>query len=311
MKKIIYITDDDFLKHQMTPGHPESPARLKSIEAALKTAGLWERLDAIPPTPCSIEQLQRVHSRAHIDLIFQLGAEAASAGLVAIDPDTYINADTLIAARKAAGATALAADLVLAGNCEAAFCAVRPPGHHAERDRAMGFCFFNNIAVGAAQALEAHGLERVAVVDFDVHHGNGTQDIFQNDARVLFCSTHQHPFYPGTGSRSAAGNVVNVPLPAGADGRSFRQAVDNEWLPALRDFRPELLFISAGFDAHREDPLASLGLVEEDYAWVTRQLVGIARQYCRGRLVSSLEGGYNLSALGASVAAHVLALLDG
>ncbi|HEX7028723.1 MAG TPA: histone deacetylase family protein [Gammaproteobacteria bacterium] len=310
MRKIVYISDEDFLKHQMTPGHPESPDRLTAIEKALKTAGLWQKLEHITPIPSSMEQLLRVHSREHIDSIYLLGTKASAGGLVTVDPDTYMNADTLNAARKAAGAAVLAVDKVLSGDTDAAFCAVRPPGHHAERDRAMGFCFFNNIAVGGAQALETHGLSRVAIVDFDVHHGNGTQDIFKNDARVLFCSTHQYPFYPGTGDRSPADNIVNVPLPAGADGRMFRQAVSSDWLPALHDFKPEMLFISAGFDAHREDPLALLGLVEEDYYWVTRQLVDMARQHCRGRVVSSLEGGYNLAALGASVTAHVRALLE-
>lgn len=310
MKKIIYITDEDFLKHAMTPGHPESPARLTAIESALKTAGLWDRLARIRPAPCSMEQLQRVHTREHIDSIFRLAAGLSAGELVAIDPDTYMNADTLNAARKAAGAVAQATDLVVGGEAEAAFCAVRPPGHHAERDRAMGFCFFNNIAVGAAQALEMHDLQRVAIIDFDVHHGNGTQDIFKNDSRVLFCSTHQYPFYPGTGDRLPAGNMVNVPLPAGTDGRVFRQAVSNDWLPVLHDFKPEILFISAGFDAHREDPLAALGLVEADYYWLTQQLIDIARQYCRGRVVSSLEGGYNLSVLGTSVVAHLQAFLE-
>lgn len=307
----LYISHEDFLKHQMTPGHPESPARLTAIEDVLKAGGLWQRLEHVPAADCGVEQLQRVHDKAHIDLIFQQAAGASAGRLVTIDPDTYMNPHTLSAARKAAGAVVLAVDSVLSANTEAAFCAVRPPGHHAERSQAMGFCFFNNVAVGTAHALGTHGLKRVAVVDFDVHHGNGTQDIFQNEARVLFCSTHQHPFYPGTGNRSSADNIVNVPLPAGADGRLFRRAINDDWLPALHDFKPEMLFISAGFDAHRDDPLAALGLIEEDYYWVTQQLIDVARQHCRGRVVSSLEGGYNLSALGASVAAHLSAFLDG
>lgn len=308
--KIIYISNKDFLKHQMTPGHPECPARLQAIESALQAGGLWQRLEHLTATECSVEQLQRVHGRAHIDFIVRQAAEASVTGLVTLDPDTYMNPHTLTAALKAAGAVVLGTDSVLSGDAEAAFCAVRPPGHHAERNRAMGFCFFNNIAVGVAQALEAHGLKRVAIADFDVHHGNGTQDIFKNDARVLFCSTHQHPFYPGTGDRLSADNVVNVPLPNGAGSGLFRRAVNDEWLPKLHAFKPDMIFISAGFDAHRQDPLGGLDLTDDDYYWVTQQLIDVAKQHCSGRLVSSLEGGYNLTALGTSVAAHLSAFLD-
>jgi acetoin utilization deacetylase AcuC-like enzyme len=221
-----------------------------------------------------------------------------------------MNPHTLPAALRAAGAAVQAVDAVLRGEADAAFCAVRPPGHHAGRRQAMGFCIFNNIAVGAAHALEAHGLRRVAIVDFDVHHGNGTQDIFKGDARVLFCSTHLHPFYPYTGERLPGGNIVNTPLPMGAGGRVFRQAINDDWLPRLHAFKPEMIFISAGFDAHRLDPLGGLALVEEDYYWVTQRLIDVAKQYCPGRIVSSLEGGYNLSVLGTSVAAHLRAFLD-
>jgi acetoin utilization deacetylase AcuC-like enzyme len=217
---------------------------------------------------------------------------------------------SLDAAQHAAGAVVLATDLVLAGECRTAFCAVRPPGHHAERNRAMGFCLFNNVAVGAAHAL-ANGLERVAIVDFDVHHGNGTEEIFSGDPRVLMVSTFQHPLYPYSGLDNPASNMVNIPLSAGAGGAEFRDAVADHWLPALERFRPEMLFVSAGFDAHREDPLAGLKLVEDDYAWVTRQLVAVAARHSKGRIVSSLEGGYGLSALGRSATEHIRELIAG
>jgi acetoin utilization deacetylase AcuC-like enzyme len=217
---------------------------------------------------------------------------------------------TLVAARRAAGAVVLATDLVLGGAAQNAFCCVRPPGHHAERRRAMGFCLFNNVAVGVAHALEQHGLERVAVVDFDVHHGNGTEDIFRNDRRVLMVSTFQHPFYPYSGVEGRSDRMVNVPLPAYSDGAKFRAAVETWWLPALEDFRPQAIFVSAGFDAHREDDMASLGLVEADYAWVTEQIKALAQRYARGRIISVLEGGYALSALARSVVTHLKVLAD-
>jgi acetoin utilization deacetylase AcuC-like enzyme len=203
----------------------------------------------------------------------------------------------------------LATDLVVKGECVSAFCAVRPPGHHAERHRAMGFCLFNNVAVGAMHALEAHGLARVAIIDFDVHHGNGTEDVFAGDSRVLMASTFQHPLYPYSGTENVAANMVNVPLPAGSGSDAFRAAVREDWLPALEAHRPELIYVSAGFDAHREDPLAGLKLTEADYAWVTRELIGVANRHAGGRIVSTLEGGYSLSALGRSVTEHIRELL--
>jgi acetoin utilization deacetylase AcuC-like enzyme len=227
-----------------------------------------------------------------------------------LDPDTALNPHTLTAARHAAGAVVLGVDLVLKKECATAFCAVRPPGHHAERRRAMGFCLFNNVAVGAAHALEAHGLERVAIVDFDVHHGNGTEDIFQGDPRVLMVSTFQHPLYPYCGVDNPAANMVNVPLAAGEGSDAFRAAVVERWLPALDAHRPQLVLISAGFDAHREDPLAGLKLTEADYTWVTHELMGVAARHAQGRIVSSLEGGYALSALGRSVTEHVRVLVE-
>jgi acetoin utilization deacetylase AcuC-like enzyme len=220
-----------------------------------------------------------------------------------------MNAHSLTAARHAAGAVVLATDLVLSGECRSAFCAVRPPGHHAERDRAMGFCLFNNVAIGAARAMTVHGIERVAIVDFDVHHGNGTEQIFSGDPRVLMVSTFQHPLYPYSGFDNPAANMVNVPLPAGAGSEEFRAAVREHWLPALEQHRPQVLFVSAGFDAHREDPLAGLELVDADYAWVTRELVAVAAKHAQGRIVSTLEGGYALSALGRSVAEHIRELV--
>jgi acetoin utilization deacetylase AcuC-like enzyme len=221
-----------------------------------------------------------------------------------------MNPHSLTAARHAAGAVVLATDLVISGECRTAFCAVRPPGHHAERNRAMGFCLFNNVAVGAAHAL-SQGVARVAIVDFDVHHGNGTEDIFSDDPRVLMVSTFQHPLYPYSGLDNPAPNMVNVPLSAGTGSTGFRDAVTEHWLPALERHRPEVIFVSAGFDAHREDPLAGLKLVEDDYAWVTRQLVAIAARHAKGRIVSTLEGGYGLSALGRSATEHIRELVAG
>jgi acetoin utilization deacetylase AcuC-like enzyme len=231
-------------------------------------------------------------------------------GIVHLDPDTAMNRHTWQAALRSAGAGVKAVDLVVAGEVENAFCAVRPPGHHAERAAAMGFCFFNNIAVAAAHALAAHGLARVAIVDFDVHHGNGTEDCFKGDPRVLMVSTFQHPFYPYSGIDHPAANMLNVPLARGTDGEEFRQVVHDLWMPRLREFRPEMIFISAGFDAHYEDEMGGLNLLEKDYAWVTGQLKQLAEECAQGRIVSMLEGGYSLSALSRSVAAHIRALAE-
>lgn len=225
--------------------------------------------------------------------------------LVHLDPDTAMNPHTLTAALRAAGAAVLATDMVIEGKAVNAFCNVRPPGHHAERSRAMGFCVFNSIAVAAAHALDHHGLKRVAVVDFDVHHGNGTENIFCNDSRVLMVSTFQHPFYPYSGTEGRSERMVNIPLAAYSGGREFRTAVEQYWLPALETFRPEMLFVSAGFDAHRDDDMALLRLVEADYAWITEKIKDVAERHARGRIVSALEGGYALHALGRSVTAHL------
>lgn len=295
------------LAHHAGPGHPESPSRLQAVLEALD-ADRFAALDRSEAPRVTREQLARVHADALIDEVF---SSAPREGYARLDPDTAMSPASLEAAQRAAGAVCAAIDAVLEGKGVRAFCAVRPPGHHATHDTAMGFCLFNNVAIGAAHAL-ARGLQRIAIVDFDVHHGNGTQDIFWNDARVLYASTHQWPLYPGTGKReeTGAGNIVNVPLPRGAAAGEFRAAFDDVILPALRSFEPQLVMISAGFDAHRLDPLADLNLVADDYAWVTRELVAIANQSAEGRIISSLEGGYSLQALRESTAAHVAALMD-
>lgn len=285
--------------------HPECPGRLHAIDDRLIASGLISYLQEYEAPAATRAQLLRVHTADYVDDVL---ASAPLRGLVHLDPDTAMCPQSVSAALRAAGAAVLATDLVMRGEAGSAFCSVRPPGHHAERRRAMGFCFFNNVAVGAAHALDAHGLERVAVIDFDVHHGNGTEDIFRSDERVLMVSTFQHPFYPYSGVEGRSERMVNIPLPAYADGGRFRDAVQAHWLPALEAFRPQMLFVSAGFDAHREDDMASLGLVEADYTWVTERLVDVADRHASGRIVSVLEGGYALSALGRSVAAHIKAL---
>ncbi len=302
---IAIISHPDCALHENSPMHPESPQRLAAINDALIRARLDGLLTHHDAPQATRGQLARVHAPAYLDTIF---AQAPDQGSIWLDGDTGMNPHSLSAALHAAGALVLAADLITAGDHQRAFCNVRPPGHHAERSRAMGFCIFNNVAVGAAHAL-ARGLERVAICDFDVHHGNGTEDIFAGDERVLVCQTFQHPLYPGTGMDATDANLVNVPLSAGDGGDEFRAAVTAHWLPALQAFAPELILISAGFDAHRDDPLAQLALVEADFAWVTRELVGVANRFAGGRIVSTLEGGYDLPALGRSAAAHIDALL--
>lgn len=290
----------------MGPYHPECPERLTAISDRMIASGIDAYLVHYEAPAATRAQISRVHGAAYIEAIEEASPQE---GLHFIDPDTALNPHTLTAARHAAGAVVQAVDLVLGGECKTAFCAVRPPGHHAERRRAMGFCIFNSVAIGAAHALAAHGLERVAVVDFDVHHGNGTEDIFQGDPRVLMVSTFQHPLYPYCGLDNPAPNMVNVPLAAGAGSDAFRAAVRERWLPALDAHRPELILISAGFDAHREDPLAGLKFTEADYAWVTRELLAVAARHGQGRVVSSLEGGYALSALGRSATEHLRELI--
>lgn len=303
---ISLISHPDCALHEMGSHHPESPARLSAIQDQLLSSGLDLILQHHDAPLASREQLCRVHDAEYVEHIF---LKAPEEDRVWLDPDTTMNPHSLSAALRAAGAVVLGVDLVMSGQSKAAFCNVRPPGHHAEHNKAMGFCIFNNIAVGAAHALHAHQLKKVAIVDFDVHHGNGTEDIFREVPEVLLCSTFQHPCYPDTGSHVVSDHIVNVPLPVGTNGQVFRTAVETHWLPKLETFQPELILISAGFDAHVEDDMASLCLVEQDFAWVTREIKTIADKYAKGRIVSVLEGGYALSALGRSVAAHLDALL--
>jgi acetoin utilization deacetylase AcuC-like enzyme len=302
----VLLTHPDCVRHEMGAGHPESPQRLKAILAAIEAAGLAGRLDKREAPEAMREELERVHEHEHVDLIF---GSAPASGYAFLDPDTSMNASSLSAALRAAGALVKATDLVLAGEAKRAFCAVRPPGHHATRHRPMGFCIFNNVAIGAAHAMAAHGLERVAILDFDVHHGNGTEDAFHDDPRVMLCSTFQHPYYPYSGADSGNEHIINVPLPAMTDGRGFRAAVDEQWIPALDRFRPQLVLVSAGFDAHRDDPLAYLKLDDEDYRWVTERLVEVAERHADGRVVSTLEGGYNTEALGRCAVEHLRVLM--
>jgi acetoin utilization deacetylase AcuC-like enzyme len=303
-----YITHADCLRHEMGAGHPENPERLSSINEHMRSSGLLEQLRRLEAPLAEPEDIKRVHDAAYVDRIFE---SAPKEGYVQLDPDTAMNPQSLAAARRAAGAGVLAVEELMAGRARNAFCAVRPCGHHATQGRAMGFCIFNNIAVAAAYAVEVKGLERVAVIDFDVHHGNGTEDMFSAPAwqsRLVMASFFQHPFYPGSGTDQPAPNMFNVPLSAGSNGADARRALEQHWLPALDAFKPQMILISAGFDAHREDLLGGLALVEDDYAWMTGELMKVAARHAQGRIVSMLEGGYNLSALGRSAVAHVKAL---
>jgi acetoin utilization deacetylase AcuC-like enzyme len=303
----LLVTHQACLGHDPGRMHPESPARLKAVLAALE-APEFSTLERRVAPLAEAEQIARVHARLYVDRVLNA---IPAAGYISFDPDTIASPGSGEAALRAAGAVTAAVDAVVAGEVRNAFCAVRPPGHHAEATRAMGFCLFNNVAVGAEQARKVHGLARIAVVDFDVHHGNGTQHMFERDADLFYASTHQWPFYPGTGAadETGVGNIVNVPLAPMSGSREFRAAMTEIVLPALRGFRPDLLLISAGFDAHADDPLASLRLQEGDYEWATRALMAVAAECCRGRVVSTLEGGYDLPALAASAAAHVRALM--
>ncbi|MBI3431493.1 MAG: histone deacetylase family protein [Hydrogenophilales bacterium] len=300
-----YITHPSYLLHDMGSWHPESPARLRAIDDRLHAAHLFDHLIHLEATRVQRSQLLRVHDAAYIDFV---EAASPSEGLRELDPDTSMNPHTLEAAWHAAGGAVMAVDRVLRGEVTNAFVACRPPGHHATRNQAMGFCLFNNVAVAAAHALEEHGLERVAIVDFDVHHGNGTEDIFRDEPRLMLCSTFQHPYYPFRGADTVSDHIVNVPLPAGTTGTAYREAFTNLILPRLEAFRPQMLFFSAGFDGHREDDMAQFGLVEADYAWITGQVMDVAARHAGGRIVSVLEGGYDLSSLGRSVAAHIKTL---
>jgi acetoin utilization deacetylase AcuC-like enzyme len=297
-----FITHADCLKHEMGAHHPERPQRLTAIEEELAAAGLDSSLTRFEAPLATDEQLVRVHPADYVRAIREA---APQRGTVHLDPDTAMNPHTLNAALRAAGAAVLATDLVLTKKHDSAFCAVRPPGHHACRARPMGFCIFNNVAVAARHAVKQHGLERVAIIDFDVHHGNGTEDIFEGDENVVMASIFQHPFYPYSGTDNPAANMFNVPLAAGAGSRELKEAVREVWLPALNDFRPQLVLFSAGFDAHAEDDMAMLRFNDADYAWVTAELKALADQHAKGRMVSMLEGGYSLGALGRSAVQHI------
>ena len=315
MSKTGYFFHSDCSKHDMGNGHPECPQRLAAIDQRLRRYGVADALDWREAPLAPIADLELAHGRMHIaslrGLTEGLREEVLAGGPThaQIDPDTCINVHTWDAALRSAGAAIAATDAVIAGEIDNAFCAVRPPGHHACRDKAMGFCFFNNVAVAAHYALDRHGLKRVAIVDFDVHHGNGTEDIVAGDQRILMVGFFQHPFYP-YGGASSASNLLNVPVPAYTKGDTVRELVATQWLPRLEAFQPELIFISAGFDAHREDDLGQMGLVEADYAWITQQLKDVAARHAKGRIVSCLEGGYNLDALARSVESHVRVLAD-
>ncbi len=303
----LVFTHPACLEHETGAYHPECPARLAAVLEALRAEDL-KGLEWRDAPRAGIEQLTLAHPRDYVERI--LGS-VPQAGHYALDPDTSLSPGSGEAALRAAGALSAAVDAVMAGEGPNAFCAVRPPGHHAEPSRAMGFCLFNNVAIGALHARESHGLERVAVIDFDVHHGNGTQAMFEHDAGLFYASTHQFPLYPGTGASGerGVGNIVNAPLPPNSGSLEFRHAMDERILPALGEFKPDFVFISAGFDGHADDPLAGLRLVEEDYAWATREILRLAAESCEGRVVSTLEGGYHLGALAASVGAHVRALM--
>lgn len=316
MNKTGYFTHPDCRKHEMGAGHPECPERLDAIENRLLISGVADALDRREAPQAPIADIELAHGRMYVAALRGLTdglreeIDAGGPTHAQIDPDTSLNVHTWDAALSAAGAAIAATDAVMAGELANAFCAVRPPGHHACRDKAMGFCFFNNVAVAARYALERHGLKRVAIVDFDVHHGNGTEDIVAGDQRILMVSFFQHPFYPEGGVRSQASNLVNVPVPAYTKGPQVRELIEHHWLPRLHAYQPEMIFISAGFDAHREDDLGQMGLVEADFAWITQRIKDVAQRYAQGRIVSCLEGGYTLDALASCVEAHIRVLAD-
>jgi len=304
---IAYLNHPACSLHNTGADHPECSQRLASIADRLVESGVGDVLRHVEAPQVEREQLLRVHDASYIDSI---EASIPGSGFARLDPDTVVSPESLEAARRAAGAAIAAVDLVISGQMDAAFCSVRPPGHHAEHDRSMGFCLFNNIAVGAAHALEEHGLSRVAILDFDVHHGNGTEDIFRNDDRVLFCSTFQHPFYPYTPLLENSANRISVPLQAGARGDEFRAAVKEHWLPALEQFSPEMIFVSAGFDAHVADDMSHVHLTDDDFRWVTERIVEAAKATASGRIVSALEGGYEFHSLARCVEQHIRVLAD-
>lgn len=300
------ISHPDCALHFIANEHPERPERVMIIQDALDVYPFKSGVEFHPAPLVTKEALVAVHDRDYVDFIFSI---APKDGIVAIDEDTGMNPHTLTAALRAAGAVTFAVDLVMTGKVKAAFCNVRPPGHHAERERAMGFCFFNNVAVGVKYAISKYHLKRIAIVDFDVHHGNGTQDIFEDDKNILYCSSFQHPFYPGYEPALDNEHILSVPLPRGTGSDIFREKVANAWFDAIEKFKPELIFFSAGFDAHANDPLANLQLQDADYVWLTQEILKLAKRYCDGKIISVLEGGYNLAVLSTCVPAHVNALI--
>ncbi len=301
-----YITHPDCLRHEMVEYHPECPQRLTAIEDQLAAKGLMDFLYYHEAPNASILQLERAHDKKYVEWIYN---NSPLEGLRHVDPDTCMNPFTLEAAQRSAGAGILATDLAVSGELKRSFCNVRPPGHHAEKDAAMGFCFFNNIAVAALHAIQHHKLKRVAIVDFDVHHGNGTEDILAHNPHVLFCSTYQHPFYPGYAGKTIDELMVNVPLAAGTKGPDYRKAVEEHWLPALRKFKPEIIYISAGFDAHIDDDMGGFNLMDSDYIWITDQICKLSDEFAQGRVISMLEGGYDLPSLGRCASEHVKVLM--
>lgn len=305
--KTAFITHPDCLEHDTGPGHPECARRLSVIEDRLVSGGLMDFLKFVEAPLATESQITRVHSSDYLDL---LRVCMPHEGYTRLDQDTVASPRTWVAALRAAGAVVHAVDLVMAGTVDNAFCSVRPPGHHAEIFKALGFCLFNNIAVGAAHALAVHGLERVAILDFDVHQGNGTEQMFANDDRVLFCSTFQHPFYPFTPLLENTPNRVSCPLDAGATGAAFRAAVTENWLPALNEFRPQLVFVSAGFDGHREDEMSHVLMNDDDYRWISAEIVRVAAAHAGHRVVSTLEGGYDFDSLARCVEIHIRTLMD-
>ena len=308
MSTAIY-SHPDCLKHDMGDWHPESPARLQAIDDQLILARIEGLIERRLAPPADLPAVLRNHSEGALALVRD-NTPQAPGEVYPLDADTLLCHASYAAALRAAGAALAATDAVLAGELDNAFCAIRPPGHHARRTEPMGFCFFNNVAIAARHALEVHGLERIAIVDFDVHHGNGTAESFRDDPRVLMASFFQHPFYPFTAPEPITATNVNVPVPAGSGGDVVRQVVQEYWLPALHVHRPQMIFISAGFDAHRDDDMGGMALVEADYAWITRAIMAVAREHANGRIVSCLEGGYDLSALARSVVAHLKVLSE-
>ena len=298
-------THPEYLNHHVMDGHPERPERLSHVMNHLSQISLTQDFELVQPQPIPPERILAAHSQSHVDF---LTASKPKDGIVPLDPDTWMSPASLSAAELAAGAVFAGMDTVLNGAQRRVFCAVRPPGHHAERDSAMGFCLLNSVAIAAIAALDHADVERVAILDFDVHHGNGTVDICRNHPQILVCSSFQSPYYPNRLDDIVQPNIVNTPLAAGSSGSTFRAAVERDWLPALEAHQPDIVFVSAGFDAHVDDPLADLRLVEEDYRWVTQFIVAVANQYAQGRVVSTLEGGYDLDALARSVTAHIEAL---